>query len=207
MHPIMVSTTWLHFLNPSSSLLCTLTFCLYSSTMASISVELSVSVIICRSMHSMSDVGWSDKILDSASGAFTITRGDCGSPSSSHSLSSSSSCCIFLSLDLDVGIAMAFGLLKHHILRLDDVPGFWLESKRLYAKDASSNFREKKNQNFSTYSTTPWFLCVKSYLSYFPCTWFDTVNTVDKMLAKFQNTNDWLPWCILNFPMDTQTPT
>lgn len=107
--------------------------------MASMSVELSVSLNISRSIQSTSETAGSDKILDSASGeSRTAARGigDCGSPNSNHSLSSSRSRFVFFRRDFATGMVIVFGLLNDHRLRLDELGRG--ASNRLYAKDASS---------------------------------------------------------------------
>lgn len=107
--------------------------------MASISVELSVSVKISRSIQSTSETPGSVKMLDSCSGesrTVTLGSGDCGSPNNNHSRSSSISRLVFLRRDFDAGIVIVFGLLNDQRLRLDELGRG--ASNRLYAKEGSS---------------------------------------------------------------------
>lgn len=104
----------------------TLTFCRYSSTMASISVALSDSLLLLPSISCSASsqpetlalgIGMAtDKLEVSCSlSKMTVFRGDCGSPSNNHSRSNSSS--FFEHRDFDLGSGTIFGLLKHRKIR------------------------------------------------------------------------------------------
>lgn len=109
----------------------TFTFCLYSSTMASMSSELSDSEPSIFAIQSMSDAG-SDKILDSSIGLSTDLFNGLpgGSPNNNHSLSTSSFFPLLLIFDLDFDIdrfdVLTEGtlLLKNHKLRRFGIFGF-----------------------------------------------------------------------------------
>lgn len=110
----------------------TFTFWRYSSTIASISVELSLSALLVPRLSSASgERAFSSSLcgaaaamatesdeVSCASSKMTVFRGDCGSPNRSHSRSSSSLCLFFLAREGTIN----FGVLKQRNMRRDTLP-------------------------------------------------------------------------------------
>lgn len=110
----------------------TFTFWRYSSTIASISVELSLSALLVSRLSSASGeralspslcgaaaaMATESDEVSCASSKMIVFRGDCGSPNRSHSRSSSSLCLFFLAREGTIN----FGVLKQRNMRRDTLP-------------------------------------------------------------------------------------
>lgn len=107
------------------------TFWRYSSTIASISVELSLSTLLVSLLSVSTERTPSASLRDAAaviatdrddvswtSSNIIVFRGDCGSPNRSHSRSNSSLCLFFFARDGTTN----FGVLKHRNMRRDTLP-------------------------------------------------------------------------------------
>lgn len=152
----------------------TFTFWRYSSTIASMSVELSLSALVVSLLIASTDPTLPASLRGTTVAAATVTdsddvswtsskmtvlRGDCGSPNKSHSRSNSSLCLFFFGR---VGTT-SFGVLRQRNMRRDTLPavvaalafnetalcdGFTLVvCKRLYDNEESSNGTQKEKFN------------------------------------------------------------